>query len=102
MREAISDDIIEFRNTSVQECVYCLKQQVDFHVDHDFPPFRTLKANFLSKFSKNLPTEFDECEKYSLKKFRKADKLFADEWKEYHKINAKLQILCASCNLKKH
>ena len=33
MREAISNDIIEFKNTSVQECVYCFKQQVDFHVN---------------------------------------------------------------------
>lgn len=101
MREAIQNDIIAFKNQSHKKCQYCGTENSDFHVDHNFPPFRDLKTKFLNITTIPIPTLFTECPIYYLTKFREEDKDFDIAWKKYHLDNANLQILCAKCNLKK-
>ena len=49
MRNAIKDDIIEFKRQSILKCVNCKTENElyeNFHVDHDNPSFQNLKDNF--------------------------------------------------------
>lgn len=101
MREAIKNDIIEFKHKSQHKCQICGTEESDFHVDHNFPPFRDLKTNFLNTTTTQQPTYFTECPVYCLTKFREEDSEFCREWQTYHLSNANLQMLCKTCNLKK-
>lgn len=77
-REAIVPQILQFKQDSLLKCCNCSTLQSPFHVDHIYP-FRDL-----------------------LKDFKKSGLESIDDWILYHKKYATLQILCQSCNLKKH
>ena len=80
MRKYIINDIIKFKNKMILngtlKCVLCLSIE-EPHVDHK-KPFRELAEEYLS-FNSNL-----------------------DGWVKYHNDESVLQILCKTCNLKKH
>ena len=104
MREAISRDIYIFKQSNQLICNYCKETNLesqDFHVDHNEPPFRTIKDNFL-KINKNHPLKFVDCPMTHRVKFQEEDKIFSKEWIDYHNKNCNLQILCKKCNLEKH
>ena len=105
MRYAISNDIKDFRNKSALICSYCKLDtgvELDYHVDHDDPPFRKLKDDFLKENTLKIPTTFASHEYWFLTIFREDDKAFKNSWIDYHNKHCKLQILCKTCNLKKH
>ena len=81
MRSAIVSDILSFKLNAIC-CHYCGNVEY-LHADH-IEPFRDL-AN-----------------KYILENGCDATEEWINSWKKYHKQNASLQILCASCNYKKH
>lgn len=81
MRTAIVPDILSFKRDAIccNECgsIECL------HADH-VEPFRDLANKFIEIYGDMVDEEW------------------INNWKKYHKQNASLQILCASCNYKKH
>jgi hypothetical protein len=81
MRSAIVSDILSFKNNAIC-CNYCGNVEY-LHADH-IEPFRNLADNFISEHGSTATEEW------------------VNAWKIYHKQNASLQILCASCNYKKH
>lgn len=105
MREAISGEIHSFKQNSILVCNFCkldTNTLSDYHVDHDDPPFRKLKDDFLTNNILRIPNKFASNEYSFLTRFHDDDTEFKDNWIEFHRNNCKLQILCKSCNLKKH
>jgi len=81
MRSAIVSDILSFKEKAIC-CNYCGNVEY-LHADH-IEPFRDLADKFILLNGNNSTEEW------------------VNAWKIYHKQNATLQILCASCNYKKH
>ena len=99
MRYSIRKQILRFKNKSEMICNICNNTSCDFHIDH-INPFSLICSQFL-KDKLYKPTQFIDCKKTNNPKFKKEDIEFKREWKQFHKQNAKLQVLCSSCNLKK-
>lgn len=98
MRNSISPQILQFKNTNLQICIKC-KNATDIQVDHHKPQFIDLKIDFIENiWKKKLPTNFKQNESHS-KIFVEDDGEFEREWFNYHKKNATLRILCKKCNL---
>lgn len=103
MRQYVSVDIQKFKRDSEMKCVFCDHigdVSSDFHVDHDNPSFKQLCEDFI-KLHPNYPKIFDDDSNTHISIFKKEDKEYADRWRHYHNEKAKLQILCAPCNLQK-
>ena len=100
MRQFVSVDTQNFKKNSIMKCEFCDCVEFDFHVDHHEPSFKKLVDDFLI-INPNHPTNFDDEPKTNIAIFKKDDKDYADIWREYHTKNAKLQILCSDCNLRK-
>lgn len=106
MREAIKDDIIAYKKQKNKlECNICKSDNEpykNYHVDHNFPPFRALKNDFLNLTPSIIPKTFSSCDRFYTTTFKEEDKDFKNEWIDYHNKNCSFQILCRSCNLKKN
>lgn len=101
MREAISKDIINFKNKQENLiCKNCKNKNCEFHVDHDNPSFKKLKDDFIKNYKEKIPNDFESSENY-LTQFKLEDFEFKNKWIEYHNKNCNLEILCKNCNLKK-
>jgi hypothetical protein len=101
MRNAIYDQITDFKNSSIDIpcCVKC-QNIVSLQVDHILP-FDIIKKEFLSSMDPDwVPLSFDENPMY-MNVFKPEHNKFAELWKDHHKKNARLQYLCRSCNIKK-
>ncbi len=103
MRIAINDQILNYRNEQYLscglQCVLCEIRNTQFHVDHNNPSFKTLRDNFL--LNREHPVTFNKTQDTHASIFKPQDEQFKNEWVEYHLQNARLQILCKSCNLRK-
>lgn len=96
LRKSINYQIEEFKKiTKDKSCSLC-KNIDKYHVDHIIK-FRDLAKDFL-KENKIIPDMIDD-NIIGGKKFKYDDDEFNIKWKEYHKNNAKLRILCETCNL---
>ena len=96
MRNAVTQQILEFRNCcDTLECSIC-KSKENIQIDHIIL-FRKLYVDFL-KERNDVPTVFDDSI-YNMAVFRLEDNKFEEEWKTYHKKNASLRCLCKTCNL---
>ena len=106
MRQAVKEDTIKFKQQqSILKCNLCSVIELpysEFHVDHSSPPFREIKDSFLKTSSSTLPTIFSRCSTTKTSIFSDDDWCFEKEWFHFHRENAKFQILCKTCNLKKH
>jgi 5-methylcytosine-specific restriction endonuclease McrA len=106
MREAIKEETIAYKkNQIILQCNICKSDSElykNYHVDHAFPSFRTLKNDFLNLTSSIIPQTFGSCYKYYTTIFKDDDIAFRNEWVNYHNKHFTFQILCRSCNLKKH
>lgn len=101
MREAITEQIKEFRNSIDDMCCnYCKIKTTDifvYQVDH-IKSFSELYKNFLK--DKIPPVTFG-TNKNLLTCFNETDIIFKNDWIDFHKKHATLQILCKDCNSKK-
>ena len=104
MREAISSFIIKFkRKHNPLICNYCSSDACgEYHVDHEEPPFRILKDNFINISKLDTPKSFKYDEISHTYVFDEEHLDFKNNWIDYHNTNCKLQILCRTCNLRKH
>ena len=99
-RNAVWRSVNKFKMNSVLKCTICGTTSGEFHTDHNKVPFRDLVSSF--KLTVNeLPSKFDKNKK-CLVKFRKEDSKFRKSWVKFHDEHCDLQILCKTCNLKKH
>jgi hypothetical protein len=106
MRQAIAPDMIKFKREQTElKCCLCKASTLDYsdyHVDHNDPPFRTIRDNYTSLHELLIPSNFDSCPQTYLTVFKEEDNIFKTNWIKYHNENCTLQILCRDCNLKKH
>ena len=106
MRQAIAPDMVKLKKEQIGlKCSLCNISTLDYsdyHVDHNDPPFRTIRYNYSSLNGLMIPSNFDSCPQTYLTIFREEDSLFKNNWIQYHNDNCTLQILCRECNLKKH
>ena len=106
MREAIKEETIAYKKNQIKlQCNICKSDNElygDYQVDHDFPPFRDIKNNFLNLSPSIIPQTFSSCNKYYPTILYNKDKDFKNEWIDYHNKKCSFQILSSSCNLKKH
>ncbi len=97
MRVAIEPQIIRFRNISEYICqTETCKSTDDLEVDHEIH-FEKLYDDFMAQYNGNIPSVFDENVGH-LKCFKKEDREFETKWYNYHEKNAKLRMLCKTCN----
>jgi len=101
MRSSVEDQIIQFRNTSSKNCVFCDKK-LQLHVDHIIH-FDEIALNFVNiAKDKNIgiPTTFGETDDNTHRRcFLEIDNDFKNQWIKYHDENASLRMLCETCNL---
>jgi len=97
MREAIKDQIAEFKNANKNKACELCGTYSDITADHIIK-FKKLKEDFLLD-NPDHPNEFSK-DKFGSEVFRDEDIEFVNLWKEYHKKNAILRILCKNCNEK--
>jgi hypothetical protein len=106
MRESISPFTMQYKKSqSKLICSLCKKEDDEYsnyHVDHNDPPFRTIRDNFLTETTKTIPAFFGDCSISKLTIFKQEDINFKNDWINYHNSKCTYQILCSKCNLKKH
>ena len=81
MRAAIVPDILHFKRDAIC-CVEC--GSVEFLQADHVKPFRDISSEYI---------KLEGCE---------VDETWLSGWISYHKSHAALQILCATCNYRKH
>ena len=82
MRSAIVSDILRFKKETGGYCMNCGSEE-HLHADH-VEPFRNLADKFIVENGSIVNEEW------------------LNDWTKFHKEHASLQILCASCNYRKH
>jgi hypothetical protein len=97
MRNTISDQVYKFKKHNKHLCALCGTEDGKFHVDHSYPPFRDLVSEFID--GRKIPDKFGSDSK-CMTTF--IDHKFRDKWYDFHNKKCNLQILCESCNMKKH
>jgi hypothetical protein len=95
MRTAIDNQITEYRQSAILECVFCGSTD-NPHIDHIIL-FKQLYTEFLLEYIGDIPTKFNKNAGH-LCIFTENDAKFMNAWNEYHKINASLRVLCCKCN----
>ena len=99
-RKAIEEQIANYKSFSIANktyfCEKCLKTS-NQEVDHSNPTFQQLFNTFCTSFDIKA-----ECLKIVQNPVTLApiiqDSIVREQWMDYHKKNAKLRILCKSCN----
>jgi len=100
MRFAIYPQIKYFKeNLKELKCANCNTDK-NIEIDHTVIHFIDLQKNFIKDSGLKPPTCFKDTD-WNGRVFRDEDSIFENEWKKYHKQNAKLQPLCKKCNLTK-
>ena len=100
LRISIDAQIKNFRCMSSNVCDICKTVDADeYHVDHE-NHFEEIVYNFLQTIQKDRPTLFQNTTD-NRKSFTSHDRAYELEWQLFHKRNARLRILCRSCNLKR-
>lgn len=97
MRLSISDQIYEFKNHNIMQCVNCGTQD-NIQIDH-IVSFKDLSKDFVSNYKGKIPNKFVKMGIRNT--FSIDDNEFKLAWRQYHLDNAKLQPLCKYCNLAK-
>lgn len=117
MREAVSGDMMAFKEQAEAvgplTCTLCETREgcfaegsvrggaaPNFEVDHRWPPFCSIRDQFLAECEGQPPTAFGRSNLRSAA-FLPRDDAFRSQWRAFHNQNANLQILCAACNNKK-
>jgi hypothetical protein len=103
LRYSIEDQIKEYRDSvCIDKCMLCNEYiNNDINIDHIIH-FEKLVNDFHSSIMLKIPIKFDDANDNSNRqKFKKEDSDYENAWKEYHKNNSKLRVLCQSCNLRR-
>ena len=103
LRYSIEDQIKEYRDSvCIDKCMLCNEYiNNDINIDHIIH-FEKLVNDFHSSIMLKIPIKFDDANDNSnRRKFKKEDSDYENAWKEYHKNNSKLRVLCQSCNLRR-
>jgi|GEM_PF-3778862 len=105
-RKAIQDQTSTFKKEQKRDngkywCILGNREipSKEVHVDHDNPSFKELISNFIKV--ENIQLDEIKYVKEMNKPNRFKDKKLERKWQIHHEHEAKLQILCAQCNLRK-
>jgi len=98
MRNLIQSQTYSFFNNNKQECELCEYNGAHLAVDHFQIPFIKLRDDFLSERKVPIINQTDDGGNPILDDDNEEHVKFRKEWLIYHQENAKLRILCRSCN----
>lgn len=101
-RIAVVDQITTFKKQTNRYWCVVGKHEVaeeDVHIDHDNPSFSDLINDFVGTENIQLDEITYVKKNYQQRQFK--DENLKRKWQVYHKNEAKLQILCSQCNLRK-
>jgi hypothetical protein len=103
MRSSIDPQIYEFRtNCKIKCCELCgsvERLQVD-HNDTKKSAFDELAYNFVMENNMEIPDNFGELNDGTHRYcFLEKNSVFRDKWIKYHRLRARLRLLCRNCNL---
>lgn len=105
MRSSIDDQIYKLKKNKNKYCEKC-GETTNLHIDHNDEvnsSFDELALNFINLIKDKklkVPDEFkDKNDGTNRREFTEKNIYFKNKWKEYHQKNAKLRILCQTCNL---
>lgn len=95
MRNAIRNDIKEFKLNAIQKCNVCEIVNVNFDCDHYGKEFKEISENFIDKYG--------VCNSFKNDSFFTCfdDDEYNEKWIQYHSSNATLQLLCVNCHKEK-
>lgn len=97
MRCSVRYQIYNHKLNNEMKCAFC-KSEDNLHCDHIIH-FEKIKQDFLKRHH-TFPKHFSKLTDGSNQTcFLDSDLNFEEEWKRYHKDNAKLRMLCCKCNL---
>jgi hypothetical protein len=106
MREAVAKDMMDIKSELLKtqtQCAICAgdldTQDVgNIHIDHTGArEFRDIKNDFLAR----CPDLVLDEKTYDGAAWRLQDNLDKQQWRDYHNSQAEIQMVCASCNLRK-
>jgi hypothetical protein len=104
LRYSIEEQITEFKSKNIMNnilCELCKNSIHDLHIDHVIL-FQTIINNFHKINTYPIPILFEKINDGTNRiKFKDSDKEYENFFKKYHKENAILRPLCATCNLKR-
>lgn len=99
-RTSIEEQIYNFHYNN-HCCNHCGKEKKYYKLDVDHAnEFNELRKDFINKTLLKIPDSFDN-DSNSKYIFKKKDYIFKEEFQEYHKKHAILQLLCEECHNKK-
>ena len=99
LREAIVEDILEFKLMNPDKhCVQC-KTTENIQVDHKIA-FDKIKNDFLTQ-NPDCPRVFDNIPGTYRWLFKDSDYVWRKKWQKYHASKACYQYLCRTCNIRK-
>lgn len=96
LRNAVREQISQFRNSIADVCECCLTENECFEIDHYDIEFKDLVKNFKKKVE--MPKEYENHPEFHHKIFKKKNLNIKNEWLKFHEENAKLQKLCKNCH----
>ena len=94
MRSSICEQVVEFATTQEKVCYACMTTD-SLTVDHVWPPFSHIVSGYISQFGDPVIVEDAGSG------FKFADPDEEQRWQDYHAVEAKLGMLCQTCNRKK-
>lgn len=94
MRSSICEQVVEFATTQEKVCYACMTTD-SLTVDHVWPPFSHIVSGYISQFGD--PAIVEDAGSG----FKFADPDEERRWQDYHAVEAKLGMLCQTCNRKK-
>jgi 5-methylcytosine-specific restriction endonuclease McrA len=94
MREAIRPQIVHYLEGAEKACEACATTE-SLTVDHAWPPFLHIAMGYINDHGRpNLEPDNGSGFKFASSEAER-------HWRDYHERNAKLAILCRSCNSRK-
>jgi len=99
MRVSIQPQIDEYKNANyIRRCELCgVSDRIEIDHHSEKMPFAKLYVDFMEMNKLPIPTSFNNT-KGHIKCFNELDHTFEETWKQYHKENAILRMLCRKCN----
>ena len=103
LRNEIYEQVKEVKDTvgDTFQCPLCneTKSKTVCHIDHDAVPFKYISETWC--FKNNIDIEVGVALIHNGPIINLSDKTLAENWKKYHKQEARLRPTCSTCNIKK-
>lgn len=98
LREAITMQIIDYKNTHNNICNICSIESSNYDIDHEID-FKKIVLDFIKKYNITIPENYSRKDITNQAIFTDNDNYIKELFENYHKENSILRVLCKKCNL---